>query len=1603
MYRFRKKSESRRPQVIDDILDQTPPPSSATSSFQPAPALPALATGQEFRTSLIFPDLSAHFKAAGRAPNVLESKIRSKLAQQRAYGAKEETITEEEEDLMFAALSSIQTIRRRGNSSATDTSLDMQYPESVSSSKASGPSSGSLINAFPDAPMPQETSIYPFASLSSHSSSSSPSRRHSNNLFGSSRFRDAAQMKGNHRQRNLSTSTNSQESMRAADVSASSDVDYTSDLQDVPEETPSSSSAASPIETSTDQQFSDKDKTPVAKSSRLPIPSKFPNGTPVTLAQIRRMSIALERAISTIVENDPDADEDEEKILAPHSVPLGGGYPNRRPLTAVSDPTQHIELDDLNAVLAFFAQNERARESGAVEEDEEATVVSPAPVSRMPGYVPGMARPISPRDISGHDSEDYSTTPRATSPVANGRGHRVLSPKRQTNNRPSTAPTRVGMTNTSHSVDWRHQEPETSSGLERSFSAGQQQYNRRAPEYVSNLSRMRPASPLSHNPPQTNGRTLTSSAHDASVHPSTSQQSNAVNQARGYGHDVYDRNPNQHQEASDITKGLQREKSLTRSMNGPALPDSPTIDQEAFQSYFPIPATGNWSLPPPQNPESSVSTSIAGIFMPQPSSHRAVVRTTTPVPPRSQTPNNIARSPITGITNPIDPIQRSSTPVLQRAVSPVARVGTPNYLVQRSPTSNGFNLDQDQRDSAIRRAISPRPTPSHTPSTSSMSAHNPLLHSSLGSSSRSSIDSIGSSYHSSEEGVNAKYKDVSDWLFDPESKGPVFVDPRKVKARNREDQDGSSKGDSHSKDDVSESIADQEDVLQLLTGLTKKDLSSIQQKLISAAVAREAEEAIRISQRRRRPSVQSREFVNSPTPKPAPAASSEVTAAQATPVSIASTIKRVQSPIIEASQPMTLPEHSSPVDERPKGPLIVARPPDHEDEPPVDYTATKEFEVPSPSLTPPLTQTTPAVDQSPRAKALAEALFGNEKLSPAPTPLRNQPSAEDIEDEIVKRAMAATAALKSPALSQDGNSPLRRKSTKRIDLQKISGPQLVSASMSVDAIPLASASVTSLAHGQSPLDSPKGGTKLGDRLRRLRGSLKHKPQASTHTRDASASSVIHEPSSSGLSQIVEYDPQTLQTPQIRSVPSNARGPQAQVGSKRPMNSPSVVSPPASAGPAGLKGIMARLRPKGGPRKEDGTLHPTGSNPSALLSASQLHDVESSSQSASSHLAQPVSPHFMAIGSPSEVHSSSASAHGQDEETLRRQLLRMGRNLGLDEEALNALILQAMSQKAKPTTAPDGRIDDAVHTNGDPPLTGTAISTLTRQASNRVKIEAVPRSRPAQEGTNQQGAVVRRTIIYPSASPLPPSTSPLPGQTRGNSIFRKLSSASRKRPISMQSQYSGKSVHDRIPTPPPPRHARRVSEDGLHPLPGSSYASNGRPGTSAGIVYDGASGLGRKSMDIPEGGLEQGIVEDGRALQVVEFENGEVIWSVLDTLRSPSEGLEEDYSYNHFPSRASFSSHASGADEISQNGYRNASRSVSRTESSGQTGSRFGDGSSPPETKVVYSDAREVRHLIGQLTSAAEYGSPGTDTPASAYSSDGLPVEEQLERLLQRIS
>jgi len=102
------------------------------------------------------------------------------------------------------------------------------------------------------------------------------------------------------------------------------------------------------------------------------------------------------------------------------------------------------------------------------------------------------------------------------------------------------------------------------------------------------------------------------------------------------------------------------------------------------------------------------------------------------------------------------------------------------------------------------------------------------------------------------------------------------------------------------------------------------------------------------------------------------------------------------------------------------------------------------------------------------------------------------------------------------------------------------------------------------------------------------------------------------------------------------------------------------------------------------------------------------------------------------------------------------------------------------------------------------------------------------------------------------------------------------------------------------------------------------------------------------------------LEDGRALQVVELENGEVIWSVLDSLRAPGDEMDDDLRSNYFSNRGSFASHYSGVEEPLQVTFKGLGRSTSRAGMALGNGSQKGlpDGN-VPETKVCDCDLRAL--------------------------------------------
>lgn len=470
-----------------------------------------------------------------------------------------------------------------------------------------------------------------------------------------------------------------------------------------------------------------------------------------------------------------------------------------------------------------------------------------------------------------------------------------------------------------------------------------------------------------------------------------------------------------------------------------------------------------------------------------------------------------------------------------------------------------------------------------------------------------------------------------------------------------------------------------------------------------------------------------------------------------------------------------------------------------------------------------------ATDQSPRAKALAEALFGNTSneqetsvavptLASPSTPFlsANTLSDEDLEAHVQRKADAATAALKKGNSSDAGSipaTPIRRKSTKKITTQKIGTP-----------IPLDSPSITNPAtspltpdHSQLARGNSSATSGTGSRfLSRIRGSLRTKgthvvEQAETTSWSNSS------PPSAGPAQTIHYNPQALHPPEIMSVP--AHGSAANLASFRaPQASPGVSSlhsPPASAGPAGLKGFMARLRQsKGSVRKEE---PPASQQPKISPTVTQ-HTVSDQSPQRAELSRAPSSIRHDYPGTPQ---SNSSHATPSSGDAALRNLYEAALYLGLDPNKVSDLVNESASNvNRSPWTGASQPSSSARHTPENRMLVSPSASSsdLLRQLSTKSRAEVVPtpRARVARDGSNPASTVVRRTIFFPTPSTSANTSSPAPPEARGSSLHRKIST---RRSQSSTSHYSGKSVNDRAPTPPPPRGnaARRFSED-MPPLP-----------------------------------------------------------------------------------------------------------------------------------------------------------------------------------------
>jgi serine/arginine repetitive matrix protein 2 len=467
-----------------------------------------------------------------------------------------------------------------------------------------------------------------------------------------------------------------------------------------------------------------------------------------------------------------------------------------------------------------------------------------------------------------------------------------------------------------------------------------------------------------------------------------------------------------------------------------------------------------------------------------------------------------------------------------------------------------------------------------------------------------------------------------------------------------------------------------------------------------------------------------------------------------------------------------------------------------------------------------------------------------------------------LELEIQRRVEAATAALrKSPSHTKLDAGSSRR----RISPNQISSPTLVSASTSVDTIPLPAVSPSQ----QSRLANSSS-TRFGSRFKRLKGTLRAKtpiPGNEEAPAPLLSPAELKTPSSA---QTATYNPEQLANGGQHAVLS------ATESGRFKISPPPAPTPPASAGP-GLRGFISLFRKQRpgenitSPEKyAAATSRPTTA--ASAVSAGSRHDAprastDSQSRSAPASQAQfstlrPLSPqsplsqsfadtipedYVMPLSAPP---APAGAPNDTNDEANLQQLYKAAVNLGLDQAALQDLVARspsttsrtttwskltrnnsvAASRKANNADLRDSRSPQSPPSEGRPSVDALSFrppqsplpseghpsldaasprpSTEIKQLTIRKHASPAPRN-PPQTNTDPLRTVVRRTIIVPSDSR---------AQMDLADMLRKQSISQRRRSAGAGSVTSNRSLQDRAPTPPPPRAvgAKRFSTDNRTP-------------------------------------------------------------------------------------------------------------------------------------------------------------------------------------------
>ncbi|GLB35396.1 hypothetical protein LshimejAT787_0209610 [Lyophyllum shimeji] len=1520
MHRFRKKSETRRSGQV---------PSSDSEETSPQIPLP-----NDFRTSLILPDLSRRFsllRSSTGEPVGLDV-LRSRLADQRARGTANH-ISEEEEEMLFDTLRSL---RARTNGSA------QQSADSLSASGTEDARQSTISSV-------QSThSLAPSSASITSSPSGRSTKRYSNNLFGSGRFNDYNYLRTVAKERSRTQSLTPTESSNRGNTSDSF-------RSTTPDSSGVSSSAQSSLKVS--------ENTPSVRSAPLAAPAPF--GDQVVSAAEYRLSktlgpSALKRASMAIEEVIREFEEEEEaddEIVMPRSTPIPRGNAGHPP----SDPARNSALSQssiFEAVMAISSDKQVQSDPDVIDRR-----ASPVPSRIVPGYVPGMPRPMTPREFDVEE-RSHSTTPRATSPMAASFTDTSIP------NISSTGRLRSNSTASQSGV----RPPTSPLFLQRSPNSG-----RFTPEDRSNsiefenplnssllAARRRPASPLA-SPPFQPMAVSSRPSTPSNIVWNVSQSSSGHSRDESWASDGAI-------SSSDVHGAHDRYTSGPRPLHSPPLPDSPTEG-----SSFNLNALGSVSY------------------------HSS---------------------------NPSSELGPRSTMTLAELGSPnrAARSVTPTQGAARSPTMSTF---PDLRSSVDSKRSSKQNPPSNSIP--------PLVFSPLINSSRSSLESTGSSYHT----WDAEEKDRSAVLFsDPDIVQPVWHE--------LSSSSSATPGDSPDDD------WNPEEVVARITGLRKSDFVAIQEKLLSARDAKEREykqepqERAASALRKRRPSTSQSNYstagreprVASPPPQIQTSPSKVTTVSplkmDRSPSALDTSVPSPISPQDKELSPTTrrnrdLAQALFGMEEVASGQISIpesagqAISPDQSlKSPPTNLDAHSSSSTLSPSFASPYSAArNPSVPRIPQ------------------TPQEEAQLAREVQEKI----QAATEFLK-PSNGSHSPDPNATISRKRISPSQISTPRLVVASTSVvDTVPIVKAPSISSTNASGP-------SKIGSRFKKLRGTLRAKNALPNGDEITPYSLDPHSPSPS---QTANYDPGKLKVP---GAPASAVDSRFKVP---------VPSPPASAGPS-LKGFMARFRGKQRPAADLSAEpeHRLSPQPSPQLLSQQASSLpatsgneKSFSQPLSSPLgrkpvpvSRPQTPQAQSAPPTQEVYEDSAPVEPTESSdmTALRQLFEAANRIGIDQGELNALLARSGSTSSKADWKALTRSNSAVRPGaatpadssrmtpsiGRPSIDDQSMRALTpdpkapdrgsgrpsmesqaprdKSVSRQVSRKQADHARRAREGKGgDNNVVVRKTIIFPDQNMT----------TDELKRFMEKSMPGRRASVT---SVSSRSIHDRAPTPPPPRSPtyKRFSNGPSPPVPSlpTALGNLNVPVASAGgpieksnstydSLYDMYAGESRSPSAVPnESGPSRpqddssAAPEPQAAVELIHLANGETIWNIVNGLR------EDDDEQSVYTRRTSFASEYYPREApLGGGGIQIFVKEHERSGSAGSASSMFkrGQGKPRPETKVYHSPAGDIGRLIQDLSRNMEAGSfnfaarPGHSASSSLSTNDMTwTLEERLDEMIDTV-